>query len=244
MEVQDNPGWVSVPEQVGFPKLCVTLFSHDHPVSVLCQDDEWLKFVACLKQCSIPAGASLSRNQKMHGCHIMLLSGTVRYYLQAPNGRQLTLYRTIPGDLCIHSLSRFFSSSGLDVEAVTDTRVTVMGIPTADFDHFFSISESFRNYILGSILKHVQALTNLVNQTTFGELCGRLANRLIELFELRDTIRLKITHQQLAHEIGSTREVVSRILEEFKHSGSIELSRNCIELVSRERLGTMTANKQ
>lgn len=203
---------------------------------VLGEDPAWRDLeqeVGCVE---VSSGTNLFEDPAPFIACRFLVSGQLRAYLQVPDGRQLTLFRLVPGDIC---LSRFDGGPGFndaDVGLVSETNVTLLNVSQTSFDSLFATSAVFRRIVLGGVFRQLQDLTLLIGRTTFNDLQCRLAVCLSKLFEHSRNRRIYVTHQDLAQEIGTSREVISRVLGRMEVAGAIALSRGCIDLLSRDRL--------
>ena len=188
------------------------------------------------KQSRIPQGTHLFRESERCECFMWLLEGTVRVYKHSREGREITLYRVNPGDLCVLSLQSLLMGSGFPAEAVADTDLLGITLSQTDFDRAVDESRPFRRYLLENLTQRLGDIVQLVSEVTFNRLDLRLACLMGQLFERSNGEPLKTTHAQLARELGTTREMVSRILKEFEKQQCIRLARGEIYLVSSDGL--------
>ncbi len=173
-------------------------------------------------------------------CHnyLIVISGSVRVFTRAENGREIVLYRLHNGDSCVLTTSCLFGKTRYPAEGITETAVTALAIPTRLFDKGIQHSDSFRKLVFSSFTTHVHLLISLVEEVAFGKLDIRLARHLLAL---RQTLSnkdrtLTLTHQTLATELGTAREVISRQLKELEQKGTIKLQRGSIEIVDMAAL--------
>ncbi len=195
-------------------------------------DPVWNQAVKTAHKMKMPGNYSVYEGFSRCNSFVLLLAGNVRVYYLAPDGREITLYRVSPGDLCVLSLSSLLNGRQYDVIAKTESEVHALGISEADFRHCIGRSEKFRDFVLSTLSDRLCDLMCLVQDTAFQTLQVRLACLLVRLFAMSDSPTLSTTHQSLAHEIGTTREVISRILKEFEHKNCIKISRGVIRLLS------------
>ncbi len=188
------------------------------------------------KQAHIAKGSHLFREADRCECFMWLLEGTVRVYKHSCEGREITLYRVNPGEFCVLSLQSLLTGSGFPAEAVADTDLIGITMTHAEFDQAIDESKEFRQYLLQNLSQRLGDIVQLVAEVTFHRLDLRLACLIGQQFERSNGAPLKITHAQLARELGTTREMVSRILKELEHQQCIALSRGEISLVSSEGL--------
>jgi len=188
------------------------------------------------KQVRIPIGKRLFRESEHCKSFMWLLDGSVRVFKNSSGGREITLYRVDPGELCVLSLQSLLSGEGFQAEAVAETELFGLSLSQPDFDKALEDSSVFRRYILKFLSQRISDVVQLVSEVTFQRLELRLSCILGQLFERSGNQPLSITHAQLARELGTTREVISRILKELEYQDCIVLSRGEISLVSRESL--------
>jgi len=192
--------------------------------------------LASARETHIPAGSRLFRETERCRHFMWLLEGTVRVFKHSRGGREITLYRVTPGELCVLSLQCLLCNEGFPAEAVAEDELTAVVLGRPDFDRAIDDSREFRRYLLQVLSRRMSQVVQLVSEVTFQRLELRLACLLGQLFERSGGGPLRTTHAQLARELGTTREMVSRILKEFEHQQCIELHRGEICLVSREGL--------
>lgn len=165
-----------------------------------------------------------------------LLEGSVRVYKHSEDGREVTLYRVNAGDLCILSLNGLMNGRSFPAEAKAETDVYGLMITGQDFKWALSHSEGFRNYLMQMMSERLSEIMTLAEEICFHPLDLRLACLLGQLFERSKGEPLDMTHITLAHELGTSREVVSRILKKLESQDCIRLSRGRIYLVSEQGL--------
>lgn len=191
-------------------------------------DTVWLDAVGRATHHQIPAHSVLLRGGSSIDQFMLVLEGSVRVYYPAPDGRELTLYRVDPGGLCILSLNGLYQNRHFDVVAESSTDVYALGIAAEDFHGSLGGSRAFRDYVLSALSGRLCELMCLAQDAAFQSHSMRLACLLGRLFERAKSNCLEITHQELAQEIGATREVVSRLLKDLERQGHIRLARGKI----------------
>ncbi len=179
-------------------------------------------------------------------CHnyLIVISGSVRVFTRAENGREIVLYRLYNGDSCVLTTSCLFGNTRYPAEGIAETELRALAIPTAVFNQGIQQSDSFRKLVFSSFTTHVHLLITLVEEVAFGKLDIRLARHLIELYHrLGDKNNtLAITHQTLATELGTAREVISRQLKELEQKAVIQLQRGSIKIVDMAALNRLAGN--
>ena len=186
---------------------------------------------------SAPAGAVLFEEQAPCQGFPMVLSGEVRVARGSSQGRALELYRVGPGELCVVSASCLFGQHSLSANGVTTsaTRLAVLSPPAFDTccEH-----EPFRRFVFGVFADRLADLMALAEAVAFQRLDQRLAAALLGHGEV-----LHASHQALADELGTVREMVTRLLRRFERSGWLTLGRERIELRDAAALRRLAAGE-
>ena len=183
-------------------------------------------------------------HQGMECKHLMLIvEGCVRVFRDSDEGRELTLYRVEPGQLCIHNLNNLVDGINSQITAKTETLMRGLVISRTAFHNALDESPSFRNYVLRTLTERLALLTNLVSGFAFDRLDLRVSCWLIEQFDRSCGRPITITHSDIAHELGTTREMISRILKDFEHKRCIQLARGRIHLICKHSLHLASKGK-
>jgi CRP/FNR family transcriptional regulator len=155
----------------------------------------------------------------------MLLSGSIRVIKASANGRELQLYRILPGESCILTSSCLLGHTRYQARGIAEQPVEMVVLPPNDFHHLLINHEAFRRYIFNLFSERLTDLMELVSAVAFQKLDKRLAALLIN-----KPSPLHVTHQELADELGCAREIVSRLLKGFAEQGWVKLGREQIDL--------------
>jgi CRP/FNR family transcriptional regulator len=188
----------------------------------------------------IPAGTIMFQEASPCRNFMWLLEGSVRVFRNSEEGREVTVYRVSPGELCLLSLNSLLSDGSYPASAKSETDTKGLMISAQQFHHLMDSSRGFRNYVLQALVERLTDVISLASDVTFRRLDLRLACLLGQQFERSGGMPLKITHADLACELGTTREVISRILKEFERQECISLNRGLIHLVSQDGLEWFT----
>lgn len=151
----------------------------------------------------------------------LLLEGSVRVAKSSPGGREIVLYRVNPGQGCLLSGGCLLGDTDYTARAVAEEDVTLLSLPPALFQELMLGFEPFRRFVFGMYGERLAEVMELVEEVAFRRLDARLAQLLVSRGPVLDA-----TQQQLADELGSVREIVSRLLRQFEERGWVELSRN------------------
>lgn len=183
-------------------------------------------------------------NEAMECKHLMLIvQGRVRVYKDSPEGREVTLYRVEPGQLCVHNLNNLVQGLAYPIMAQTETDMQGLVIPRALFHKTLGESDSFRTYVMRTLTERLSHMVDLVSGFAFDRLDLRIACWLHEAFDKNCGKPITITHSELAQELGTTREMVSRILKEFEHKRCVQLARGRIHLQCKHTLKLVSQGK-
>jgi len=215
----------------------------DYPVLVESADEACWEMLATATIQTFDADTLLFQ-EGMECRHLMLIiEGCVRVYKNSVDGREVTLYRVEPGQLCINNLNNLVDGTSFPIVARTDSQMRALVITRHAFHIALENSSSFRNYVLRNLTERLSHMANLVSGFAFDRLDLRVGCWLMEQFERNCSRALQITHSELAHELGTTREMISRILKDFEHKRCIQLSRGRIHLVCKNTLHLISEGK-
>jgi CRP/FNR family transcriptional regulator len=187
---------------------------------------------------SVPAGTRLFRENDACQGFPLVLSGEVRVSRGAANGRELELYRVAPGEMCLVSSAGLFADQPLTARGVATCDTTLCLLSPPDF-HAALTDSGFRNYVLGLFAARMADLTGLIEAIAFQKLDSRLASALLGHGQ-----QLRTTHQALADELGTVREIVTRLLHRFERDGLVELSRENITIRDSAGLRAVASGQQ
>ena len=161
----------------------------------------------------------------------LLLSGSIRVIKAAPNGRELQLYRVMPGESCILTSSCLLGHTRYQARGIAEQALEIVMLPASAFNALLGNCEAFRNYVFLLFSDRITDLMQLVSAVAFQKLDQRLAKLLIS-----KPTPIHATHQALADELGSAREIVSRLLKGFAEQGWVRLGREQIEITDASAL--------
>ncbi len=213
-----------------------TRFLESYPVFASLPEALLTSVFDSIRWLSIPAGEVLFEDERPCQGFPMLLSGSVRVSKAAPNGRELRLYRVSPGDSCVLSTGCLLGHSAYSARGVAETPVTLALLPPAVFDRLVAEHEPFRHYVFGLLSQRLAELMELVEEVAFRKLDQRLA----ALLASRPS-PIRATHQALADELGSVREIVSRLLRHFEEEGVVRLGREQVDVLDAGALRRIAA---
>lgn len=171
---------------------------------------------------------------------LFLLDGTVRVQQLAENGREIVLYRVQAGESCVMTTACLLAYEDYSAEGVAETDIKAAAIPRSVFDDLISQSKEFRTFVFSAYSKRITDLFHVIEDIAFQRMDIRLAQKLLDL---KQGVTVKATHQQLAAELGTAREVVSRQLSEFQRRDWIKQTRGNVELLDEASIARLAASE-
>ncbi|MBD3665424.1 Crp/Fnr family transcriptional regulator [Sulfitobacter aestuariivivens] len=168
---------------------------------------------------------------------LLLGSGTVRVQQLSESGREIVLYRVHAGESCVLTTACLLAFEDYSAEGVAETNVEAILIPRDTFDKLMAVSIEFRAFVFEAYSKRITDLFMVIEEIAFKRMDIRVAQKLLDFQDAHKA--LHVTHQQMALELGTAREVVSRQLKEFERRGWLTLSRGLIELRDPAAIGRL-----
>lgn len=159
----------------------------------------------------------------------LLLSGKLKVFRQDADGNELFLYHIMPGETCAISLICSSSNQISKVKAVCIENAEIITIPLKYMDIWVHQYNSWYQFILSSYRKRFEDLLETIDSIAFQKLDERLLSYLKKHQEANNSDIIELTHQYIANELNTSREVISRLLKQMEKKGIIKLSRNQIE---------------
>ena len=184
---------------------------------------------------TVPAGSVLfDENSPCRGFPLVL-EGEIKVSRHSRDGRSLELYRVVAGELCLVSSACLFRRQPMSAHGIATQATTLLLIAPPVFAQWLE-SHRFRDEVLGLFAERMADLTGLIDAVAFQRLDQRLAAAL-----LGRGPDLALTHQALADELGTVREIVSRLLRRFEREGWVELARERIHISNSAALRAAAA---
>ncbi|WP_375544274.1 Crp/Fnr family transcriptional regulator [Phaeobacter inhibens] len=183
---------------------------------------------------NVPKGAVIFGPGKSPENMLFLLDGTVRVQQVSDSGREILLYRINAGESCVLTTACLLAYEDYAAEGVAETDVAAAALPRSVFDALVAASAEFRSFVFSAFSKRITDLFLVIDEVAFQRVDVRLAQGLLDLAGAGD--HLAVTHQQLAVDLGTAREVVSRQMQEFQRRGWVQLARGSVDIVNRDAL--------
>ena len=164
----------------------------------------------------------------------LMLSGVVRVYKIGETGREITLYRFGYGESCILTVNAILSQKSFPAIATVEEDAQAVMIPSDVFREWVNKYDLWREFVFDLLSDRLSTVMAVVDEVVFKRMDRRVASLLLNQAKVQNPMR--VTHQEIAAELGSSREVISRILEDFSREELIEPGRGTVEVLDFEGL--------
>jgi CRP/FNR family transcriptional regulator len=192
------------------------------------------EFQQATSMAHIPTGHDVFLEGDRVNAIALLLSGVVRVYKVSETGREITLYRFGLGESCILTANAILSDKSFPAIASVEQDAEAVMIPTVIFRDWVRRYDIWRDFVFDLLSQRLSRMMAIVDEVAFQRMDVRVASWLLNQSKVRNPLR--VTHQQIASELGSSREVISRLLEDFVNTGLIRAGRGTIEILDFEEL--------
>ncbi len=212
------------------------LWETSFPGFVNCGESAMLSLMESATLAKIPAGQQVFGSGSSCNNYLLLITGSIKAQLLSENGREVLLYRVLPGNACILTTSCLLAGDSYPAEAFTEEDVTAFVISSDAFYRCIEKSPFFREFVFTKFAEGLSKVLGKMDQVVFAGIDSRLASELLK----KSQKVIKITHQELAAQLGSAREVISRHLKQFEKDGWISLGRGAVTIIDPEALKKLT----
>lgn len=182
----------------------------------------------------VPAGNDVFAHGDRVNAIALLVSGVVRVYKVGETGREITLYRFGTGESCVLTANAILSNQTFSAIATVEQDAEAIMIPADTFREWVRRYDIWLEFVLELFSQRLSSVIEIVDEVAFRRMDIRVAALLLERSRMQNP--LSITHQEIAAELGSSREVISRILESLTRQGMIRLGRGTIEVTDHGSL--------
>ncbi len=220
-----HPGWLTA-----FPELMAIA------------EPAWRKALAAARVVEFPPHTTLYKDGEACEHFILILSGTVKVEKISGSGQEIALYHLRPGHICELTTSCLMSGKCYHADAITDTPVRAALIPKAAFQNALALSPDFQRYIYATVEQGMSDLVSLLETVITTPMGARLAHYLLEQGERENPVAT--THYEIATELGTAREVISRLLKDFETHGCVRRHRGKIEIIDFPGLRRLAAQNK
>lgn len=164
-----------------------------------------------------------------------VLSGALRIFRVSETGREITLFRAEKGDACIIRMACGLAEKGICVQAAAQEPTELLTLSDADYFEILADDPAWKDYVIGILYERLGSTISVLEQLAFSSIDRRLANALYRMCGGK-AVTVSITHEQMAAELGTVREVVSRLMGELKRRGVISIGHGKVTVLDPERL--------
>lgn len=179
-----------------------------------------------------PIGTIGYREGAPCGAYVMRLAGQSRVYKMSTHGREILLYRVVAGETCVITTTCLLGNSDYPASTIVEEPIRDVLIPSVAFHQLMTDSPVFRKFVMTNYGALISDLIVLLDEVAFHSLDARLAKVLLDA----KSPQITRTHQQIADELGTAREVVSRQLKRLEQKGAVTLGRGQVEIINRSLL--------
>lgn len=166
------------------------------------------------------------------GGYVLRLKGSSRVYKMSSSGREIVLYRVGAGETCVITTTCLLGNSQYPASTIVEEEIQDVIVPDAIFQRLMIDSPVFRKYVMQNYGALISDLIVLLDEVAFQTLDARLAKWLLDM----GSNSINKTHQQIADELGTAREVISRQLKRLEQKGWLSMGRNLIQIQQRGEL--------
>lgn len=166
----------------------------------------------------------------------LVKEGQLRVFIVSENGREITLYRLFPWDICLFSASCIMKNIDFDMHVEAEKATDVFIIPAGVYEELMKTSLPVSDYTGKLMASRFSDVMWIMEKTLFNSFDSRLAEFLLEQSVIEETDVLSLTHEEIARNLGTAREVVTKMLNYMSGEGLVRLSRGKIALLDKTRL--------
>ena len=188
---------------------------------------------------SAPAGALIHGGGSDCTGLLLVESGRLRAYMLSGEGREITIYRLIEGDICLLSASCAISGLQIEVMVQAEADSEFLVIPAEVYRRAVASSAPLANYMNEIMASRFSEVMWLMEQVMWKSMDRRLAAFLLEEAAIEGSDELKLTHERIAAHLGTAREVVTRLLRYFQSEGMVRLGRGSVDISDRKALARL-----
>lgn len=185
-----------------------------------------------------PIGTIGYREGGACGAYVMRLAGQSRVYKMSASGREILLYRVNSGETCVITTTCLLGNSDYPASTIVEEAIRDVIVPAAAFNQLMSDSKVFRTFVMTNYGALISDLIVLLDEVAFHSLDARLAKLLLDA----NSLHIARTHQKMADELGTAREVVSRQLKRFEQKSWVGLGRGDVEIKDRLQLQKLVSS--
>ena len=161
----------------------------------------------------------------------LVLKGSLKISREDDEGNEILLYYLEPGHSCATSLTSCYSGQRSTIRAIAEDDSEYLAIPAQYSDEWIIKYPSWKNFVMNTYSERFEELLKTIDQLAFKKMDERLSKYLHDKAELHDNSVIHISHQEIAYDLNTSREVISRLLKQLENMGAIKLGRNRIVIL-------------
>jgi len=212
-----------------------SIFEKTFPFWKIMAEEDRESFLNSSQSISFERGTNIHNGNECTGI-ILIRSGSLRLYLMTDEGKEITLYRLFPGDMCMLSASCVLDAITFDVfvDSEEDSECVVVG--GCAYEALSRKMPEAKIFALETALGRFSDVMWVMQQLLFMKMDQRLAIFLLDECAKTGSDTISLTHEQIAKYMGSAREVVTRMMKYFSGEGIVESSRGGVKILDKKRL--------
>jgi CRP/FNR family transcriptional regulator len=214
-------------------------FKSHFPFIQECSPEFAETFFQNVQYMQLPAGVSICDEGQQCAQLAMVMEGVGRVYKLSPSGREITLYRINGGESCVLTASCIMSQNTFPAMAATETPVSAILVSPKNVREWFCKDPEWQKFIFGLLSFRLNDIITVVEEVAFKRIDVRIAEQLMRHLGQGNRVMQK-THAELAADVGSSREVISRILKDFAERGLVNLTRGSIEVIDQQSIQNLS----
>lgn len=212
------------------------------PALAAITDAAWQDALAAAQLSRYLPGATVFRAGDACSHYVLILQGSVRLHRVTEQGNEIVLDHVQGGQACELTAGCLVSGANYPVQAIAENDVVALAFPKSAFERALALSPDFRRFVFAHLDQELSHLISLVEEVAFGHIESRLAQCLIDAADACGWVNM--THQMLAAELGTAREVISRALKPMERRGWLRLHRGRVELLDKPAIAALIPEKR
>lgn len=196
------------------------------------EDDLKKELAKIAKSYSIAAGEIIMDIGQSINHIPLVLKGSIKIIREDEDGNEIFLYYLEPGHACATSITCCMSGQRSTIRAIAEDDTEYLSIPVDYSDEWMLKYRTWKNFVMNTYAERFEELLKAIDQLAFKKMDERLTKYLHDKATLRDSSEIQISHQEIAYDLNTSREVISRLLKQLERMGSIKLGRNRIILLN------------
>ncbi len=189
----------------------------------------------------LPGGQPVFHAGSACESYVLVVSGQIRVQVIGEGGREAVLYRVLPGQSCVLTTCCILAGEDYPAEGYAEGPVRALVFSKPQFDQALDTAPAFRRFVFQNLGRRLTEIVARMEEVAFWPVDRRLAGMLLDHAD--QTGRVNATHQAVAVELGSAREVVSRLLKRLESAGLVRLGRSSIQVVDRPGLQRLAGRR-